>query len=118
MSTIPLFFLPVLLAVFIAQPIAQDSQSAPPSQDSSQSQPAPQRVESQNQVEVNRRIRDSINDLLSSDLVLNGTDVEAVVDDHNITLTGRVNSYAQHQRVLQLVSSYGRWRNIVDKLEK
>jgi len=32
-------------------------------------------------------------------------------------LTGKVQSHVQHERVLQLVSSYGRWRKIVDKIQ-
>jgi hypothetical protein len=67
--------------------------------------------------EANRRIRDSIRDLLSSDPVLSGASVEATVDDKNITLTGTVKSHVQHQRVLQLVDQYRRWRNIVDQIK-
>jgi hypothetical protein len=67
--------------------------------------------------DVNRRIRDSIRDLLSSDPVLSGANVEATVDDKNITLTGTVKSHVQHQRVLQLVDQYRRWRNIVDQIK-
>jgi hypothetical protein len=72
---------------------------------------------SQKETGANRRIQDSISDLLSSDPVLSGSDVDATVDDHNIVLTGKVQSHVQHERVLQLVSSYGRWRNIVDKIQ-
>ena len=39
------------------------------------------------------------------------------MDDHDITLTGSVDSYAQHQRVLALLQQYARWRRIVDKLQ-
>ena len=39
------------------------------------------------------------------------------MNDQSIILTGAVQSYAQHQRVLQLVSSYGRWRKIEDKIK-
>lgn len=67
--------------------------------------------------DANRRIRDSIRDLLSSDPVLSGANVEATVDDKNITLTGTVKSHVQHQRVLQLVEQYRRWRNIVDQIK-
>jgi hypothetical protein len=67
--------------------------------------------------DANRRIRDSIRDLLSSDPVLSGANVEATVDDKNITLTGTVKSHVQHQRVLQLVDQYRRWRNIVDQIK-
>lgn len=71
----------------------------------------------QDHTEQNRRIRDSINDALSSDMVLNGSHVRAEVDDQNITLNGDVRTFEQHQRALQLVHSFGRWRNIVDKIQ-
>jgi osmotically-inducible protein OsmY len=54
---------------------------------------------------------------MSSDPVLSGSAVEVEVDDHNVTLNGSVKSHVQHQRVLQLVAPYTRWRNIVDKLK-
>ena len=80
----------------------------------SQEQAPPPRQENP---DVNRRIRDSIRDLLSSDPVLSGANVEATVDDKNITLTGTVKSHVQHQRVLQLVEQYRRWREIVDQIK-
>lgn len=89
--------------------------SSPPD---SQGQPTPPETpQAQSSTEQNRRIQDSISDLLSSDPVLSGSDVDAAVDDHNIVLTGKVQSHVQHERVLQLVSSYGRWRKIVDKIQ-
>jgi hypothetical protein len=106
---------PILLA-FAMQP-QQSHDPQPPASPSSgaqaQEQPPPQ---AQTQTEANRRIHDSISDLLDSDPVVNGADVDATVDDHNITLTGTVESYTQHQRVLQLVAQYGRWRKIVDNI--
>ena len=83
---------------------------------SSQDQPSPAPAstpERQDQASANRRIHDSISDLLTSDPVLSGAKVQVVVDDHSITLGGSVQSYPQHQRVLQLVSSYERWRKVV-----
>jgi osmotically-inducible protein OsmY len=80
----------------------------------SQEQTSPQ---PQANPDVNRRIHDSITDLLSSDPVLSGADVNATVDDKNITLTGTVKSHAQHQRVLQLAAQYRRWREIVDQIK-
>jgi osmotically-inducible protein OsmY len=77
----------------------------------------PSAAPSQTQSGANGRIQDSISDLLNSDPVLNGSDVDATVDDNNIVLTGKVQSHVQHERVLQLVSSYGRWRKIVDKIQ-
>jgi hypothetical protein len=81
-------------------------------QHSQQTAPVPQTDSSANQ-----RIKSSISDLLSSDPVLSSTDVEVAVDDRDITLSGAVESYAQHQRVLQLTAQYGRWRKIVDKIQ-
>jgi len=74
--------------------------------------PAPQTDSS-----ANRRIHDSIADLLSSDPVLSSADVEVAVDDRNITLSGSVENQAQHQRVLELTAQYTRWRRIVDKIQ-
>ena len=104
------------LAGFAQQPQNQNPPANPPSQDNN---PAPAQDPSQNQdkASANQRIQSSINDLLSSDPVLSGVDVEASVNDESIILTGTVDSYAQHQRVLQLVSSYGQWRKIVDKVK-
>src|SRR5690348_8056084 len=97
MPSVSLFFLAAAIALIAAHPPAQDQHSAPPSPNqSSQSQPAPQAPAQapapQDHTEANRRIHDSISDLLSSDPVLSGSDVDATVDDHNITLTGSVTS--------------------------
>ena len=116
MPSVSLFFLAVAIIAFAAHPPAQDQHSTAPADQTSQSQPAPQPPAPQDQTEANRRIHDSISDLLNSDPILSGSDVDATVDDHNITLTGSVTSHTQHQRVLQLVAQYGRWRNIVDKI--
>jgi len=91
------------------------SQNGPPPSSPHSSSP-PETPQAQNPGQ-NRRIHDSISDLLNSDPVLSGSDVDATVDDHNIVLTGKVQSHVQHERVLQLVSSYGRWRKIVDKIQ-
>jgi hypothetical protein len=109
--------------LMLAMPLwSQDS--PPPSSPHASSPPDPQAQptppetpQAQSSTEQNRRIQDSISDLLSSDPVLSGSDVDAAVDDHNIVLTGKVQSHVQHERVLQLVSSYGRWRKIVDKIQ-
>ena len=94
-------------------PPSSPHSSSPPGSQAPSETPQP----SNQQTEGNRRIHDSISDLLSSDPVLSGSDVDATVDDHNIVLTGTVKSHVQHERVLQLVSSYGRWRKIVDKIQ-
>ena len=105
-----LVFLPALVFAQSAQP----TDSSASNQANAQPQPTPN---PQDQSGQNQRIQSSIDDLLSSDPVLSGTDVNVAVDDQNITLTGHVDSYQQHQRVLQLVSSYGRWRKIVDQVK-
>ena len=118
MPSISLFLLSAAIIAFVANPPMQDQHSAAQATNQdSQSQTAPQPPPPQDRTEGNRRIHDSISDLLSSDPLLSGSDVDAKVDDHNITLTGHVTSYPQHQRVLELVAQYGRWRNIVDKIE-
>jgi osmotically-inducible protein OsmY len=107
-----------LLGFAQQQPQGQNPPANPPSS-SADNNPPPAQDPSQNQekASANQRIQSSINDLLSSDPVLNGVDVEASVNDESIILTGTVDSYAQHQRVLQLVSTYGQWRKIVDKVK-
>jgi osmotically-inducible protein OsmY len=115
MSGVSLLVLSAVLAVFPGNQQPQDAQSS--THDNSQPQAAPQPSPSRNQTEGNRRIHDSIDDLMSSDPILSGSNVEVDVDDHNITLTGSVKSHVQHQRVLQLVAPYARWRKIVDKLK-
>ena len=115
MSGISLFVLSAALAVFTGNQQPQDAHSS--AHDNSQPQAAPQPSPARDQTEANRRIHDSIDDLMSSDPVLSGSHVEVDVDDHNVTLTGSVESHAQHQRVLQLAAQYSRWRNIVDKLK-
>ncbi|HEV7551974.1 MAG TPA: BON domain-containing protein [Candidatus Angelobacter sp.] len=107
-----LVFLPTLVIAQSSQP----TDSSTSNQTNAQPQPTPT-PNPQDQSGQNQRIQSSIDDLLSSDPVLSGTDVNVAVDDQNINLTGHVDSYAQHQRVLQLVSSYGRWRKIVDQVK-
>jgi osmotically-inducible protein OsmY len=106
------------LSGFAQQPQDQNPPAKPPSSSAdNNSPPAQDPSQNQDKASANQRIQSSINDLLSSDPVLNGVDVEASVNDESIILTGTVDSYAQHQRVLQLVSSYGQWRKIVDKVK-
>jgi hypothetical protein len=70
----------------------------------------------QDKVAGNERIQNNLQSALDDDPTLSGTDVSANVDDERITLTGTVQSYLQHQRVLQLVSPYYSYRRIVDKV--
>ncbi|HEY7402252.1 MAG TPA: BON domain-containing protein [Candidatus Angelobacter sp.] len=130
MLRISLFLVAVLLVTGVAAAQSHDLQQAVlqqtndpqqtnpstsgagPQQSGSQTATAPQSDSS-----ANRRIHDSIADLLSSDPVLSDADVEVAVDDRNITLTGHVQNQSQHQRVLELTAQYSRWRKIVDKIQ-
>jgi BON domain len=64
----------------------------------------------------NSQMESDLKGVLSGDPALSGTDVSASVDDISITLTGSVESQAQIDRVLALVSPYARYRNIVNKI--
>ena len=70
----------------------------------------------QNKTEGNDRIQSNLQSAFDDDPVLSGADIAANVDDESITLTGTVQSYLQHQRVLQLASPYSRYREFVDKV--
>ena len=64
----------------------------------------------------NERIKNNLQSAFDDDPGLSGAEVAANVDDESIILTGTVQSYLQHQRVLQLVSVYSSYREIVDKV--
>jgi hypothetical protein len=64
----------------------------------------------------NEHIQSNLQSALDDDPTLSGADVAVNVDDESITLIGTVQSYLQHQRVLQLASPYSRNREIVDKV--
>jgi len=64
----------------------------------------------------NERIQSNLQSAFDDDPTLSGAEVAANVDDERITLTGTVQSYLQHQRVVQLVSPYSNYREIVDKV--
>lgn len=106
---------PLLLLSFALSQQPQNSPSphTPPS--SPQAQPPPESASSNS--EANSRIQRSVEDLIAGDPQLSSADIEAAVDDNNITLTGTVENYAQHHRVLVLVEQYSRWRKIVDNLK-
>ncbi|HEV7553787.1 MAG TPA: BON domain-containing protein [Candidatus Angelobacter sp.] len=100
------------------QPQSQDPPTAATANPSGNNAASPQdHSQRQSKADVNQRIQSSIADLLSSDPILSGADVEASVNDVSIILTGTVQSYAQHQRVLQLAAQYSRWRKIDDKIK-
>lgn len=64
----------------------------------------------------NERIQNNLQSTFDDDPILSGANVTANVDDESITLSGTVESYLQHQRVLQLVSPYYGYRMVVDKV--
>ena len=64
----------------------------------------------------NERIQSNLQSIFDDDPTLSGAEVAATVDDESITVTGTVQSYLQHQRVLQLASPYSSYREIVDKV--
>src|SRR5512147_2656822 len=110
----------VLLLAAAGFALAQDPQQSPanptPSPDQSAQQQTPPATH-QDMSENNSRIQRSVEDLLKGDTVLSGADITTTVDDYAITLSGYVDSYAQHQRVMALVNQYSRYRKIVDKLQ-
>ncbi len=78
--------------------------------------PAPTQESTQDKAAANSQMESDLKSVLSSDPALSGTDVHASVDDMNITLTGSVQSQAQIERVMALVSPYARYRNVVNKV--
>jgi len=93
-------------------PIALNAQAGPcDSAQADRSQP-----QLQDKAAGNERIQSNLQSALDDDPVLSGADLTANVDDERIILGGTVQSYLQHQRVLQLASPYRRNREIVDKV--
>ena len=120
MPSVSVFVLAAALYLPVGSSQSQSAQPTnPPQPDpSTSSQNSPQSSSNdQSQADANQRIQSSLSDLLSNDAVLDGTDVQVAVNDQSITLSGTVQSYAQHQRVLQLAAQYGRWRKIVDNVK-
>jgi hypothetical protein len=115
----------VLLAAPVAfsqQPQGQ-GQNPPPStppvtypDGRAQPSPSPTQESPQDKSGANSQMESDLKSVLSSDPALSGTSVEASVDDINITLTGSVQSQAQIERVMALVSPYARYRNVVNKV--
>jgi osmotically-inducible protein OsmY len=94
----------------------QQPQNPPPA--SPQATPDnPQTTNSQDKSGVNSQIQSNVASALSSDPALSGTDVQVSVDDVSITLTGSVQSQAQLDRVMALISPYQRYRNVVNKVK-
>lgn len=119
MLRISAFLVAVLLMAAAASGQSQDPQQTNPSTPDAGAQTPGSHTAAAPQTDssANRRIHDSISDLLSSDPVLSDADVEVAVDDRNITLSGNVQNQVQHQRVLELAAQYSRWRKLVDKIQ-
>jgi hypothetical protein len=107
-------------AFLFGQQSQNPSQNPPPpnpqvSPDSQQPQQQPG-SSSQDKAAVNSQIQSNIKSALSGDPTLSGADVQASVDDVNITLTGTVQSQGQLDRVLALISPYAQYRKVVNKV--
>lgn len=91
----------------------QNPPSGAPPQTQQPPAPAPQE---QQRPMANSDVQSQIQSTLGNDPSLSGAQVQASVDDQSITLTGAVQSQAQKDRVLALVSPYQAQRKIVDKI--
>ncbi|HEY1936859.1 MAG TPA: BON domain-containing protein [Candidatus Angelobacter sp.] len=94
-------------------PMAPNAQQVSPENTSQMNQSAPPL---ENKTAGNEHIKNNLQSAFDDDPSLSGAEVATSVDDERITLTGTVQSYLQHQRVLQLVSVYSSYREIVDKV--
>jgi osmotically-inducible protein OsmY len=111
-----LLFLSTLATAQQQPPSSDPSSSDPNASQQPAQQPSPSQANPQDKASVNSQMQGDISSALSSDPSLSGTSVQASVDDINITLTGSVQSKAQMDRVLALVSPYARYRNVVNKV--
>lgn len=96
----------------------QQSPYFPNSQESPQNTTQTAQTEQplQDKAAGNERIQSNLQSAFDGDPTLRGAQVVAAVDDQSVTLTGTVQSFLQHQRVLQLVSPYDSYRTIVDNV--
>jgi hypothetical protein len=99
------------------EPSITSVQSSPASDTQAQAADRPIEALLQEKEEANDQIQTNLQSALDDDPILADSDVAANVDDVRIVLTGTVQSFQQHQRVLELVSPYGDSREIVDKLK-
>ena len=110
----------LLLALMVRQSESQEPSITGPQAgpESAQAQQPEQPIQEalQEKAAVNGQIQSNLQSALDDDPLLSEANIGMTVDDENITLTGTVQSYWQHQRVLQLVSPYSRSRKIVDKM--
>ncbi|HEY6308050.1 MAG TPA: BON domain-containing protein [Candidatus Angelobacter sp.] len=104
-------------AVLALSSVLAMAQQQGPTPDPAQTQQPPQnQANPQDKSGPNMQMQSNITSALSSDPTLSGANVQSSVDDVNITLTGSVQSKAQMDRVLALVSPYAQYRNIVNKV--
>ena len=109
-------------SAFSQQPQEQNpSPSTPPAASPNDRNPPPASTSPtpdnpQDKAAVNSQMQSDLKSVLSSDPALSGADVQVSVDDVNITLSGSVQSQAQIERVMALVSPYARYRNVVNKV--
>ena len=97
------------------QPQGGQGQNPPPGAPP-QTQQQPPAPAPQERAMSNSDIQSQVQSTLGNDPSLSGAQVQASVDDTSITLTGSVQSQAQKDRVLALVSPYQAQRKIVDKI--
>lgn len=88
---------------------------APDNRPQSQQPPATAPQEQQRPM-ANTDVQSQIQNVLGNNPSLSGAQVQTSVDDQSITLTGTVQSQAQKDRVMALVSPYMGQRKIVDKI--
>src|SRR5215472_6455283 len=103
--------------LFGQQSQPQTQNPPPPNPQTSPDNQRPQQQpgsSSQDKASVNSQIQSNIKSALSGDPALSGADVQASVDDVNITLTGTVQSQGQLDRVLALISPYAQYRKVVN----
>lgn len=109
------------LCLLLLLPVFRQGQNPPaamsPSPDNRQPQSSsPTPAEERSRDEANRTMQATIEDIFKADPILEGAQIQTTVDDEAITLSGAVQNEAQHQRALQLVHPYTRWRKVVDKI--
>lgn len=65
----------------------------------------------------NPEIEDQINKKLSTEPLLGEANVNAIVDDESVVLSGTVQDERQHDLALRIAESYAGDREIVDKIQ-
>jgi hypothetical protein len=116
--------LALLAATAIAQqqapPYHQPPYSTPPTfpQGQKPSEPMPPDTKAPPPETVpSAEVQDQIQKKLASEPQLTNADVNTVVDDKSVVLTGTVDNSEQHALALRIAKSYAGDRNLVDKIE-